>query len=56
MERFVQYLVAGGLAMVVGLWVAEFTTMWTIPWLVGVLLALGGTVLALAGIYRELSL
>lgn len=56
MERFVQYIVAGGLAMVVGLWVAEFTTTWSIPWLLGVLVALGGTAIALAGIYRELTL
>lgn len=56
MERFVQYVVAGGLAMVVGLWVLELTATLSAPWFVGALVALGGAVLALAGIYRELSL
>lgn len=56
MERFVQYVVAGGLVMVVGLWVAELTPLWSVPWVLGVLAAVGGTALALAGIYRELSL
>ena len=56
MERFVQFVVAGGIAMVVGLWVVELTATSSAPWFVGVLAALGGAVLALAGIYRELSL
>lgn len=56
MEGFVQYIVAGGLAMVIGLWVGAFTTMWSIPWVGGVVVALGGTAVALIGIYRELSL
>lgn len=56
MERFVQFVVAGGLTMVVGLWMTELTATWSIPWLIGVVVALVGMVVSLAGIYRELSL
>jgi hypothetical protein len=42
MERFVQYVVAGGVAMVVGLWVAVLAARFSAPWAVGVALALAG--------------
>ena len=55
MERFAQYIVAGGLTMVVGLWVATLTTTWSVPWVVGALAAVVGLVVSLVGIRRELS-
>lgn len=46
MERFVRLVVAGGLALVAGLWVAALTTPSSLPWLGGV----GLTVAGLAGL------
>ena len=42
MERFVQYIVAGGLALVAGLWVAHLFEWGSNAWILGaVLVALG---------------
>lgn len=56
MERFAQYIVAGGLVMVAGLWVTALTTTWSVPWVVGAVVAFAGMAVSLVGIYRELSL
>lgn len=53
-ERFVRLIVGGGLALVVGLWVAALSNVWSPPWLLGTALALLGTVALAAGIRREL--
>lgn len=42
MERFVRLVVAGGLALVAGLWVASAFAAPSPPWLAGVALALAG--------------
>lgn len=44
MERFVQAVVAGGVALVAGLWIATWFDALTVPWGVGALLVLGGVV------------
>ncbi|WP_267643342.1 hypothetical protein [Haloarchaeobius amylolyticus] len=52
-ERFVQLIVLGGIALVAGLWVSTLSATWSVPWLVGsalVLLGLGGLAL---GIWSE---
>lgn len=53
-ERFVRLVVAGGIALVAGLWVAALSNAWSLPWLLGaalVLLGIGGLT---AGIRSEL--
>lgn len=53
MERFVQLLVAGGVASVVGLWAVALLDAGSVPWLVGLgLVVVGGVGLA-GGIWRE---
>lgn len=52
MERFVLYVVAGGLLLVAGLW---FTTLWApfdSMWLAGAVLTLAGATGLTAGIWR----
>lgn len=56
MERFVQYVVAGGLALVTGLWATSLSSETSMPWLLGVALAILGTGALSAGIWREVSL
>lgn len=44
-ERFVQLIVGGGLALVAGLWLTTISSIWSFPWLLGavlVLLGMGG--------------
>ncbi|MFC7771404.1 hypothetical protein [Salinirubellus litoreus] len=53
-ERFVRLVVAAGLALVAGLWVAALSTAWTPPWSLGVVLALLGVGGLAAGIRSEL--
>ena len=56
MERFVQFVVAGGLALVAGLWAARLFGAWTVPWSIGVLLAVLGVVGLGAGIWSKIDL
>jgi len=53
-ERFLQLVVAGGLALVAGLWLTAAFAVGTAGWLVGGGLALLGVVGLTAGIHREL--
>lgn len=54
MERFVRAVVAGGLALVAGLWTVTLSAAGSVPWLLGVaLVALGSAGLA-AGIGSEI--
>ncbi|GAB3670711.1 hypothetical protein [Halopiger thermotolerans] len=55
MERFVELIVAGGLALVAGLWLAALFEGRSGPWLGGVGLAVLGTVAVFAGICSELT-
>lgn len=53
-ERFVQLLVGGGVALVAGLWVLVLVRPWSVLWLAGgVLVALGVAGLT-GGIRREI--
>jgi fatty acid desaturase len=53
MERFAKYIVAGGLALVAGLWAVELTAFGTIGWVVGLALVLLGIAGLSVGIHRE---
>jgi hypothetical protein len=54
MEGFVRFIVAGGLALVAGLWISQSGPQASTAWLAGVALAvLGGLALAV-GIYSPL--
>ena len=54
MERFVQFIVAGGLALVAGLWISQQEPQAATAWLAGIALAaLGGLALAV-GTYSPL--
>jgi len=55
MERFVELVVAGGLALVVGLWTVRLAASHSPGWLGGAALALLGLVALGVGIGRELS-
>ena len=54
MERFVQSIVAGGVALVAGLWIATLVDAGSLPWLVGVALALLGAGGLAVGIRSEI--
>ena len=56
MERFVRMIVAGGLALVAGLWIAILFEPWSNPWLIGVALSLFGTGSLFAGITSEIDI
>ncbi|MFB6223741.1 MAG: hypothetical protein ABEH86_08745 [Haloarcula sp.] len=55
MERFVKLVVAGGLALVTGLWMTRFAVSLSEIWLGGVALAFLGLAALGVGIGRELS-
>ncbi|EMA09086.1 hypothetical protein SAMN05443574_114117 [Haloarcula vallismortis] len=55
MERFVELVVAGGLALVAGLWTVRLAAAFSALWLGGVALALLGVAALGVGIARELS-
>ncbi|MEF8828402.1 MAG: hypothetical protein V5A49_05175 [Haloarcula sp.] len=55
MERFVELVVAGGLALVVGLWTVRLAASFSAVWLGGVALVLLGLAALGVGIGRELS-
>mgnify|MGYP006287547431 CR=1 FL=1 len=55
-ERFVQAIVTGGLALVAGLWATELFALGSPVWLVGVALAVIGIAGLSWGIYSELSI
>lgn len=52
-ERFVRFLVAGGLALVAGLWLTALYPPATPLWLLGVALALGGVAALAVGIESQ---
>ena len=54
MERFIQLVVAGGVTLVAGLWIAALAGDQTGLRLLGVALAAGGTVALAVGIRTEL--
>ena len=54
MERFVRAIVAGGVALVAGLWVAAFAAPGSPAWLAGAALALAGAGGLAAGVLSEL--
>lgn len=54
MERFVRFVVAGGVVLVAGLWLAELTAARSIPRLLGVAVAALGAVGVLYGIVLEI--
>ncbi len=56
MERFVGLLVAGGLALLAGVWTLHLTAQGSPPWLAGAALAALGVAGLAAGIGRELDL
>ena len=56
MERFVKLVVAGGLALVAGLWTVRLAASFSELWLGGVALGLLGLAALGIGIGRELSL
>lgn len=53
-ERFVQLIVAGGLALLSGLWLTVLFAVATPGWTLGAALAIAGVAGLAAGIYREL--
>jgi len=55
MERFVRFVVAGGVALVAGLWISTLADGQSLR-LLGVALAAGGTVALGVGIRTELTL
>lgn len=54
MERFARLVVAGGLALVAGLWATALAGTWSAPWLAGAAVALVGAGALGAGIWTEL--
>lgn len=54
MERFVQVVLAGGVALLAGLWTVRLTGAWSPAWLAGVALATIGVAGLAVGIGREL--
>lgn len=53
-EPFVRSVVAGGIAVVLGLWVIELTAVRSVPWVVGVVLSVLGFLGLVWGIRRGL--
>ena len=54
MERFVRAILVGGVALVVGLWVASLVARWSALWLLGTALVLVGVAGLAVGIHDEL--
>jgi len=53
-ERFVRLIVGGGIVLVAGLWIVTLSTLWSVHWLVGIALAVLGTVWLLGGIVSQI--
>lgn len=53
MERFVQLIVAGGIALVAGLWLVRLLEAWSPPWLAGATLVVLGVLGLASGIRSE---
>lgn len=56
MERFVELIVSGGVALVAGLWVTTGFAWGTAPWAGGVAVVIVGALALAAGIGSELEL
>lgn len=54
MERFVRFIVAGGIALVAGLWLVALLERGSLPWLAGVALAVVGIAGLAWGIASEI--
>lgn len=54
MERFVQIIVAGGLALLAGLWLAQSTVLTSQAWLGGVALVALGVIALAVGINSQI--
>ena len=54
MERFARLIVAGGIALVAGLWIAAVADAWSVAWLLGAGLAVLGAGGNVAGIVSEI--
>lgn len=53
-QRFVRFIVVGGLALLAGLWVVTIARPWAAPWIVGLALVLLGAGGVTVGIWRPL--
>ena len=53
-EGFVVRIVAGGLALVAGVWLLTLATLWSVPWLFGTGLAVSGALALWSGIWSEI--
>jgi len=56
MERFARLIVAGGLALVAGLWIAMLAEAWSAAWLLGVGVVALGVGANVTGFVSELEL
>jgi len=56
MKRFARLIVAGGLALAAGLWIAALAEAWTVAWLLGVGVAAIGAGANVVGFVGELEL
>jgi len=54
MESFVWYMITGGFTLVVGLWLLEFGTAWTLLWGAGIALTAIGSFGLAIGIESEI--
>jgi hypothetical protein len=54
MEQFATYIVAGGIALVAGLWAIELAAFGTVPWFAGLALVVLGIAGLSVGIHSEL--
>ena len=54
MESFVWNIVAGGIALILGLWLLEFGTAWTLLWGAGIALTAIGSFGLAIGIESEI--
>jgi hypothetical protein len=54
MERFVQFIVAGGLALVAGLWGSQLTAPPSQAWLGSVAVVVGGVIALAVGINSQI--
>ncbi|WP_330631710.1 hypothetical protein [Halocatena halophila] len=54
MEPFVRWILAGGMTLVVGLWVSMLAASWSTPWLAGAMGSLLGITGIAVGLRRQL--
>lgn len=54
MERFVRLVAGGGVTLLAGLWVLEFTAALSVPWTAGLVLSGAGAIALAAGVATPL--